>query len=485
MQSTRKSGNSSAWVNLLALAAFVCLTARAQAAEEASLKDAVRTVAQTAGRAVVSVATETTTVLPGRYGYSVPRQSPFLEDDLFQRFFDEFLGDIPERRLKNSGLGSGVIIDPRGYILTNEHVITNADTIKVTLPDGREFLARPTGSDPRTDLAVIKIEAKDLPVARLGDSDKLRIGDWVVAIGNPFGFVLDPEPTVTVGVVSALKRSIGRMVGRERDFTDLIQTDAAINPGNSGGPLVNLDGEVVGINVAIFSTSGGYQGIGFAVPVNHARRILDNLIEGKEIVYGWLGVSVQDLNDELAEYLGIAGARGVMVTGVVEAGPAQKAGIQREDIILSYGGESIQSAKDLLSAVSRTAVGETVSVDLIRNTARMTVKVVIAAFPEAYNSTGERLAITPAGRSPGKVWRGISVAQAFSLSDIDAQGALVVYVEPGSPADLAGIVPGDLILQVGKTDVSSTQDFEQATQSVKGRVMLRTERGFFIVKEAP
>jgi serine protease Do len=252
------------------------------------MEDAVINVANTAGKAVVSISAERTTkVSTGRrFVYRSPfGESPFGEDEFFRKFFDDFFGQMPEREYKQFGLGSGVIVDPQGYILTNEHVIDGADKIKVTLPDGREFKAELKGEDPRADLAIIKINAHNLPAAAWGDSDNLRIGQWVVAIGNPFGFALqNPEPTVTAGVISALHRSIGKSVGRDRDYNDLIQTDAAINPGNSGGPLVNLKGEIVGINVAIFTTSGGYQGIGFAIPSNAAKRIMSNLIQGKKIL---------------------------------------------------------------------------------------------------------------------------------------------------------------------------------------------------------
>lgn len=233
-----------------------------------NIEDAVIKVAATSGRAVVSISTEHIAKLGGGksfyFGYPFG-SSPFGEDEFFRKFFEDFFGEMPRREYKQMGLGSGVIIDKDGYILTNEHVISEADKITVTLPDGREFKGEVKGKDARSDLAVIKIDAHNLPVASLGDSDSLKIGQWVIAIGNPFGFALqNPEPTVTVGVIGALHRTLGRGLSGERDYNDLIQTDAAINPGNSGGPLVNLKGEIVGINVAIFSTSGGYQ----ALPMN-------------------------------------------------------------------------------------------------------------------------------------------------------------------------------------------------------------------------
>ena len=243
---------------------------------------AVEQVAQKVGPTVVSIKTEKIEHVQSQSFYS---GSP-NEDELINRFFEDFFGEVPESEYRQRGLGSGVIIDPRGFILTNAHVVDGADKISVTLPDEREFKGELVGTDPRSDLAVIKIELKDPPVAPLGDSDKLKIGQWVVAIGNPFGYLLKSGPTVTTGVISALQRSLPQRSGSDSDYSDLIQTDAAINPGNSGGPLVNLKGEVIGINVALFSTTGGYQGIGFAIPINDAKRIIQQLVEGKEISYG-------------------------------------------------------------------------------------------------------------------------------------------------------------------------------------------------------
>ena len=321
------------------------------------MEDAVINVANTAGKAVVSISAERTTkVSTGRrFVYRSPfGESPFGEDEFFRKFFDDFFGQMPEREYKQFGLGSGVIVDPQGYILTNEHVIDGADKIKVTLPDGREFKAELKGEDPRADLAIIKINAHNLPAAAWGDSDNLRIGQWVVAIGNPFGFALqNPEPTVTAGVISALHRSIGKSVGRDRDYNDLIQTDAAINPGNSGGPLVNLKGEIVGINVAIFTTSGGYQGIGFAIPSNAAKRIMSNLIQGKKILYGCLGVTVQGLSEDMAKYFGLSDKNGVLVAKVLENGPAQKSGIKESDIIKQFDNKPVNNVRELLSVVGK------------------------------------------------------------------------------------------------------------------------------------
>lgn len=447
------------------------------------IEDAIINVANTAGKAVVSISTEHTTKVQGgrRFYFNAPfGGSPFGEDEFFRRFFDEFFGEMPDREYKQIGLGSGVIIDPEGYILTNEHVIDEADKITVTLPDGREFKGEVKGKDPRSDLAIIKINARNLPVADLGDSDNLKIGQWVVAIGNPFGFAMqNPEPTVTAGVISALHRSLGRGVSRERDYNDLIQTDAAINPGNSGGPLVNLKGEVVGINVAIFSTSGGYQGIGFAMPVNNAKRIISRLIEGKKILYGWLGVTVQDLTDDLAKHFGLPDKTGVLVAKVLEKGPAEKAGIKEGDVIKQFDNKTVNNVRELLNIVGKTEVGRKVKALVIRDKQELNLEVQIAERPQDL----EKVAYEAAGK-----WRGLEVedlssesARRFRIEE--KRGVVVVNVEPDSPADGAGLVPGDVILEINRQPVKNASDYQRIIKGLKGDALIRTSRGYFLVKE--
>lgn len=449
-----------------------------------NMEDAVINVADTAGKAVVSISTETTTRIGSRkraYFNAPFGGSPFGDDDNFRKFFEDFFGELPQKDYKQMGLGSGVIIDADGYILTNEHVISGADKIKVTLSDGREFKGEVKGSDMRSDLAVIKIDAKNLPAIPLGDSDKLKIGQWVVAVGNPFAFIMQsPEPTVTVGVISALHRSLGRTMSRERDYNDVIQTDAAINPGNSGGPLVNLKGEVVGINVAIFSTSGGYQGVGFAIPVNNAKKILSKLIAGKKILYGWLGVTVQDLNDDMAKYFGLPNKNGVLVAGVLDAGPAQKAGIKDGDIITRFEDKPINNTRELISVVSSTEVGRKIKVALLRDKKEMTLNVEIGERPREIEKEEY------AKEEPG-AWRGLIVqelnpdlAKKFNIED--KSGVMAVDLEQGSAADEAGIIPGDLILEINKQPVKSMSDYQRLTKSASGDCLIRTKRGFFLVK---
>jgi len=452
------------------------------------MEDAVINVANTVGKAVVSISTEYTTKVKAgrRFYFNQPfGESPFGGGDSFRRFFDDFLGEMPDREYKQMGLGSGVIINPDGYILTNEHVISEADKITVTLPDGREFKGEIKGRDARSDLAIIKINARNLPAVTLGDSDTLKIGQWVVAIGNPFGFALqNPEPTVTVGVISALHRTLGRAMPRDKDYNDLIQTDAAINPGNSGGALVNLKGEVVGINVAIFSTSGGYQGVGFAIPANNANRIILRLIEGKKVLYGWLGVTVQDLNENLAKYFGLADKNGVLVAKVLEDGPAKKAGIKESDVIKQLDNKPLNNVRELLSAVAKSEIGSKVKVAVVREKKELTLEVEIGERPQGIEESS-----TETGEAKTTNWRGLEVGelnseniQRFRIED--KKGVVVVNIEPNSPADEAGLIPGEVILEINKQPIKDTSDYEKITRGLKGDCLIRTGRGYFIIKES-
>ena len=443
------------------------------------LQGAFIEVARRVGPAVVSIAVEHTEhVQARRFGFGGGGQ----EDEFFDRFFSDFFSQMPEREFKTRGLGSGVIIDPEGYILTNEHVVGGADKLVVTLPDGREFKAVLKGTDPMADLAVVKIQAKDLPVAELGDSDTVRIGQWAIAIGNPFGYAVgSSEPTVTVGVISALNRSI--RADRERNYPGLIQTDAAINPGNSGGPLVDLAGKVIGINVAIFSTSGGYQGIGFAIPSNTARAIVGDLIKGKKVLYGWLGVNVQDLDEGLAGYFGAPDRNGVVVARVLPGGPSEKAGVKDGDVIRRYQGQPIRNVRELLAAVARTKVGSTVTLDLLREKKALKVTVSVSERPSD-------LAGGSSEEGAPAAWRGLQVsalteemARRFRLAD--RRGVVVTQVEPGSPADEAGLRPGDLINEINRRPIATLEEYTRATKGVAGDCLLRTLRGYAIVKKSP
>ncbi len=454
------------------------------------MEDSIVNVASITGKAVVSISSEFTTKIGGSkkfYFRNSPfGNSPFGDEDSLNKFFEDFFGEIPQREFKQSGLGSGVIIDSSGYILTNEHVVRNADKITVTLPDGREFKGEVKGSDPRSDLAVIKINANNLPVAALGNSDGIKIGQWVVAIGNPFGFAMqNPEPTVTVGVISALHRSLGRTISREKDYNDLIQTDAAINPGNSGGPLVNLKGEVIGINVAIFSTSGGYEGVGFAIPVNKAKRIISRLSEGKKVLYGWLGVTVQDLNEDLAGYFGTADRTGVLVAKVLEKGPAEKAGIKEGDIVRKFDNEDIKDVRELLDIVGSAEVGKKAKVVVLRNKRELVLNVEIGERPQEIEK--EKISSAPFS-TEAVIWRGLEVedinpenVQKFDLEE--ERGVVITDIKPDSPADSAGLMAGDVILEISRKSVASVSDYRKVIKDLKGTVLIRTARGFFLIKE--
>ncbi|MCD6539938.1 MAG: Do family serine endopeptidase [Candidatus Omnitrophica bacterium] len=430
-------------------------------------------VAEKTGRAVVTIKTE----VRERVGVYFPFDG--FGDEFFRRFFEEFFGEIPEREFKRMGLGSGVIIDREGYILTNEHVVDSADTIRVRLSDGREFKAKIMGRDERSDLAVIKIEAHNLPVAKLGDSDQLKIGQWVLAIGNPFGFVIEgSQPTVTLGVISALHRDIPSLGYRNRSYSDLIQTDAAINPGNSGGPLVDMEGRVIGINVAIISTSGGYQGLGFAIPINKAKRILNKLIKGERITYGWLGVAIQNLNQDLRNYFGLREAKGVIIIRIFPDSPAEKAGLREGDLILAVDGEKVRTSSDLVRLVSEKAPGSKVDLRILRKNKYLNVKVILGERPQEESLVQEKVF-----RFRGMEVEDITPSLRREYNLYSEEGVVVTYVEPDSPADRAGILPSDVIISIEGERIRNKKDFLQIVQNIEGDCLVKTNRGFFVIRE--
>lgn len=463
-------------------------TVYADPAEEAmNVQDAFVKVSKEVGPAVVSISTEHVEHYQTRY-------YPFtqFQDQFFDDFFKDFFMAGPDREFKRIGLGSGVIIDREGYILTNEHVIHGADKITVTLPDGREFEGQLTGSDIYSDLAVVKIEPKgELPSARLGDSDKLQIGHWTIAIGNPFGFaVRNPEPTVTVGVISALHRTLPRTDKRTREYSDLIQTDASINPGNSGGPLVNINGEVIGINVAIFTMSGGSEGIGFAIPVNTAKKIMDDLMQGKKVLYGWLGVNIQDIDANLASYFGLQERQGVLISRIVEDSPAERAGLRAGDIIVSFDDEKIRNTQDLIRVVLKKNIGDTASLGVIRDKNLYHIDAEIVARPEEKLVPAEKKTNTPQqeAAAPPKNWKGLEVseitpeiASRFKLKQ-DA-GVIVTNVEQGSLAEEAGIRPGDVIYEINRMPVKNITDYNNAVKRASGDALIGTYRGYVVIKD--
>ena len=353
------------------------------------------------------------------------------------------------------GTGSGFIIRKDGVILTNNHVVEQAKEITVALADGHEYPAKVLGRDPKTDLAILKIDAKtDLAVAQLGDSDGLKVGEWVVAIGNPFGL----DNTVTAGIVSAKGRAIGN-----GPYDQFIQTDAPINPGNSGGPLFNQRGEVVGINTAIFSRSGGNIGIGFAIPINVAKELVPQLETDGHVTRGWLGVSIQKLTPELAESLGVGEAQGALVAGVTPGSPAAKAGIKSGDVITSYDGKKVDEHGGLPSLVAATSVGATVPIQVLRDRETKTLSVTVAKLAD----DEVREADAPAQGKWGLALRELTPEEREERGIEDGQGVLVTAVEPGSPAEEAGIHAGDVVLQANRKPVGSVDALRKEAGKVE------------------
>ena len=383
--------------------------------------------------------------------------SPFFNDPFFREFFgDQFRNQQQQPKQRNqSGLGSGVIVEKDGYILTNNHVVKDADEIMVRLLDKREFKGKIIGTDQKTDLAVIKIEADNLPVIKLGDSDKLKVGETVVAVGNPFGL----SQTVTSGIVSAK----GRADVGIADYEDFIQTDAAINPGNSGGALVNIKGEVIGINTAIFSTSGGYMGIGFAIPSNMAKMVMDSLIKKGKVVRAWLGVSIQPVTPELAKQFGLQDEKGALIAEVVEDSPAEKAEIQTGDIILAYNGQEISDPTGLRNLVAATPPGKVVTLKIIRDGKSLTIKATVTEQPGTVQQSME---------TADNLLKGVQVQnltpelkKKLQLS-ARVTGVIVAEITDGSPAE--GILTkGDIIRQVNRTNIVSVKDYETVVGAVK------------------
>jgi serine protease Do len=373
----------------------------------------------------------------------------FFGDDLFHHF-QPF--QMPGEGFQRQGQGSGVIVDREGYILTNNHVVNGMDEVKVTLSDHRSFTAKIVGTDPKTDLALLKIDAKDLVAAELGDSKAMQVGDWVVAIGSPFGL----DMTVTAGIVSATGRS---NVGIT-DYEDFIQTDAAINPGNSGGPLVNLQGQVIGINTAISSSNGGNMGVGFAIPSDMAQAIMHSLIEKGHVERGWLGAMIQDLNEDLSQSFGYHGTEGVLLGDVLDDGPAKKAGLQSGDIIVKYNGRKMKDANALRQAVAATEPNTDAEVLAFRNGKEQTFTVHIAQMES--NSV-----VAKAGGEEsvdlGITVRTLTPDTAKQLGyEGDEHGVVVTEVEPGSVAASLGIRPKDVIVSVGSQEIHGAADFRKA-----------------------
>lgn len=394
-------------------------------------------------------------------GFNFPNfpGSPFGDDSPFGRFFE---GNPPSDQ-KQEGTGSGFIIDANGHIITNNHVVEGAERINVKLANGEEYDASVVGRDPKTDLALLKIDgARDLHALNLGNSEDLKVGSWVVAVGSPFGL----EQTVTQGIVSGKGRVIG-----SGPYDDFIQTDASINPGNSGGPLINMNGEVVGINTAIYPSG---QGIGFAIPIDMAKTIVPQLEEKGSVTRGWLGVSIQEITPALEKSFGLESKEGVLVANVFNGSPAEKAGIERGDVITRFDGKEVAGPKDLSRLVASTSVGKMADITLVRDgkTVERTVKL------------GEMEAEGETAQAPSRKTLGIAVQEltpeiAQELGVQNDTGVVVSSVEPGSPADDAGIRRGDVIQEVDRKPVKDVKDFSQKIDQAKSRdhILMLVQRG--------
>jgi serine protease Do len=408
----------------------------------------------------------TTQVSEGRGGQQ-EFGNPFGEDDPFNDFWKRFFGGpVPRGPQRQRSLGSGFIIDTDGSILTNNHVVENAQKILVKLSDEQEYEAKVVGRDPKTDIAVIKINTKTgLVPASLGDSDNLEVGEWVMAIGNPFGL----DSTVTSGIVSAKGRHIG-----QGPYDNFIQTDASINPGNSGGPLINLRGEVVGINTAIFSRSGGNIGIGFAIPINLVKELLPQLRGKGKVTRGYLGVLIQKVTPEIADSLGMDKGRGALVANVSKDGPAEKAGVKVGDVIIEFDGKEIKDSGDLPIIVARTPVDRRVRMKVLRDKKELQLQVSVGELKDE-----EVVASAPEKGELGMTVQKLTPQIAESLGLERADGVVVSAVDPGSAADEAGIRRGDVILEVDRKPIRSIDEYKKSLAGIrKGKgVLLLVRRG--------
>jgi serine protease Do len=413
--------------------------------------------------AIVNISTTTVVKGPDLHERFMGPSNPF-KDFFGNDFFEKFFGDMPNKEFKQKSLGSGFIIDREGYILTNNHVIEKAQSIKVKLVDGKDFDATVVGRDAKTDIALIKINTKqNLPSITFGDSDALEVGDWVMAIGNPFGL----ETTVTAGIVSAKGRVIGA-----GPYDDFIQTDASINPGNSGGPLFNLNGQVVGINTAIVS---GGQGIGFAIPINMAKDLLPQLKDKGKITRGWLGVVIQRVTPEIAKSFGLKASEGALVSDVMEGSPAEKAGLKTGDVITSFNGKQIKDMDQLPRAVASTEIGKKVRLGIIRDGKEVEKEVVIGEMKEE----GLRAQGKPeTEKDYGLVVQNITPEIGKHLGLKDKKGVIVTDVQPGSPAQEADIRSGDIIKEIGRQPVRNVGEFKEAMKkaNIKEGIVLLVKR---------
>jgi serine protease Do len=384
-------------------------------------------------------------------------------------FFEHFFGPLPEEQRRRS-LGSGVIVDPKGYIITNNHVVADAEEIDVQISDGKTYEAEIVGTDPPTDLAVIRIDAEEaLPSASLARSEDVEIGEWVLAIGNPFGF----GQTVTAGIISAT----GRVVG-QGPYDDFIQTDAAINPGNSGGPLLDMRGEIIGINASIISRTGGNLGIGFAIPSRITGNVYQQILEHGKVTRGWLGISIQNLTPELAESFGLEIEKGALVSQILsEDSPARKAGLEAGDVIVALDGEPIDSSRELVRLVAEIQPGETAELEYLRDGDRRKTEITLAERESAMQAGGAHARQGEGGRL-GIGAQNLTSQLASQLGSTSKDGVVVTSVEPDSAAAAAGLQNGDIIHEADRRKVANIEDLRAAVDGISegGTLLLRIER---------
>jgi serine protease Do len=422
----------------------------------------------------------------------IETSNPFgMPDDAFRDFFGEdffkrFFGTVPRGGEKQTvrSLGSGVIVTQDGYILTNNHVVQGADKLTVVLGTQEKFPAKVIGADPQTDVALVKIEARGLPAAALGDSDKVKVGQWVIAVGNPFQLM----HTVTAGIISAKGRSEVHLA----DYEDFIQTDAAINPGNSGGALADLDGNVIAINTAINTPSGGNVGIGFAIPINMARQVMDQLLKYGKVTRGYLALMPQDIDEALAKAMGLKSTQGALVADVTPDGPADKAGIKRGDVIIAFNGQKVKDSTELRNMVAAAKPDSTATITVLRDGKEVELTVVLAERPKEIKGT-----TTPEGAPEEKNSEKLGISVQTLTPDIARQlgytnesGVVITNVQAGSPADDAGLQSGDLIKEVNRTPVRTVQGFQGALSRFHSgeALSLLVRRGkvnFFVAIQLP
>jgi serine protease Do len=439
--------------------------------EPASYAPVVKRVAPSVVKVLVTARAKTV---------AAPDLPQFFNDPLFRQFFgNQFGGQLQVQQPPQEGMGSGVIVSADGYVLTNNHVVNGADVIKVSLNDGRELTAKLVGADPQADLAVVKVDAKDLPAITFADSDRAEVGDRVLAVGNPFGI----GQTVTSGMVSALGRATLGL-----DYEDFIQTDAAINPGNSGGALVDTSGRLLGINTAILSRSGGSQGIGFAIPANLARNVMEQLVATGKVSRGYIGVSVQDLTPALAETFRLKAKDGALVADVVPGSPAAKSGLESGDVVTKLGGKAVGDARHLKLSVANLAPGASVPVEIVRDGKTRTLDLKVGERPgekeiagvrsRGLRNNGESGKSAPAAGNDEGALNGVGVA------DLDrntrrqlnvptaVRGAIVTQVEPGSAAAAAGVQPGDVIQEINRQPVADAGEAVKLTEKTDSKKTL-------------